>query len=62
MDHGPNHIPTSGSGPAVTSEISFGGQTASASAAERPGMRVDGETLAQNRDSAMQRSREKKDP
>ena len=32
----------------------------SAPAAERPAVRIDSETLAQNRDSAMQRYREKK--
>ena len=53
-----NHVPTSG--PALTREISFGDQTVSAPAAERPAVRIDSETLAQNRDSAMQRYREKK--
>ncbi|XP_066330999.1 zinc finger protein CONSTANS-LIKE 14-like [Miscanthus floridulus] len=53
-----NHVPTSG--PALTREISFGEQTVYAPAAERPAVRIDSETLAQNRDSAMQRYREKK--
>ena len=48
-------------GPALTREISFGDQTVSPAAAERPAaMRIDSETLAQNRDSAMQRYREKR--
>lgn len=60
-----NHVPASGPGPgaALTREISFGDQTVSAPAAEteRPAaVRIDSETLAQNRDSAMQRYREKK--
>lgn len=54
-----NHAPTSG--PALTREISFGDQTVSPAAPERPAaMRIDSETLAQNRDSAMQRYREKR--
>lgn len=54
-----NHVPTPG--PALTREISFGDQTVSPAAAERPAaMRIDSETLAQNRDSAMQRYREKR--
>ncbi|CAO2162588.1 unnamed protein product [Urochloa humidicola] len=54
-----NHVPTSG--PALTREISFGDQTVSPAGAERPAaMRIDSETLAQNRDSAMQRYREKR--
>ncbi|RLM61960.1 zinc finger protein CONSTANS-LIKE 15-like [Panicum miliaceum] len=54
-----NHVPTSG--PALTREISFGDQTVSPAAADRPAaMRIDSETLAQNRDSAMQRYREKR--
>ncbi|KAL6900711.1 hypothetical protein ACP4OV_005387 [Aristida adscensionis] len=54
-----NHVPTSG--PALTGEISFGDQTVVApTGAERPVMRIDSETLAQNRDNAMQRYREKR--
>ncbi|KAG2580299.1 zinc finger protein CONSTANS-LIKE 15-like [Panicum virgatum] len=54
-----NRVPTPG--PALTREISFGDQTVSPVAAERPAaMRIDSETLAQNRDSAMQRYREKR--
>ncbi|KAJ1269363.1 hypothetical protein BS78_07G206200 [Paspalum vaginatum] len=53
-----NHVPTSG--PALTREISFGDQTVSPAGVERPAMRIDSETLAQNRDSAMQRYREKR--
>ncbi|CAO2207418.1 unnamed protein product [Urochloa humidicola] len=54
-----NHVPTSE--PALTREISFGDQTVSPAGAERPAaMRIDSETLAQNRDSAMQRYREKR--
>ncbi|CAO2192276.1 unnamed protein product [Urochloa humidicola] len=54
-----NHVPTSG--PALTREISFGDQTVYPAGAERPAaMRIDSETLAQNRDNAMQRYREKR--
>ncbi|XP_062195673.1 zinc finger protein CONSTANS-LIKE 15-like [Phragmites australis] len=53
-----NHVPTSG--PALTREISFGDQTVAPAGAERPPMKFDSETLAQNRDSAMQRYREKR--
>jgi hypothetical protein len=53
-----NHVPTSG--PALTREISFGDQTVAPAGAERPAMKIDSETLAQNRDNAMQRYREKR--
>uniref|UniRef100_A0A0A8XNE5 CCT domain-containing protein n=1 Tax=Arundo donax TaxID=35708 RepID=A0A0A8XNE5_ARUDO len=53
-----NHVPTSG--PARTREISFGDQTVAPAGPERPSMKFDSETFAQNRDSAMQRYREKK--
>ncbi|GJN04095.1 hypothetical protein PR202_ga21613 [Eleusine coracana subsp. coracana] len=53
-----NHVPTSG--PALTREISFGDQTVAPAGAERPAMKFDSETLAQNRDNAMQRYREKR--
>jgi hypothetical protein len=51
-------VPTSG--PALTREISFGDQTVAPAGAERPAMKIDSETLAQNRDNAMQRYREKR--
>jgi hypothetical protein len=53
-----NHVPTSG--PALTREISFGDQTVAPAGAERSAMKIDSETLAQNRDNAMQRYREKR--
>jgi hypothetical protein len=53
-----NHVPTSG--PALTREISFGDQTVAPTGAERPVMKMDSEMLAQNRDNAMQRYREKR--
>ncbi|KAL6661044.1 hypothetical protein ACP70R_000428 [Stipagrostis hirtigluma subsp. patula] len=53
-----SHVPTTG--PPLTREISFGDQTLTPTGAERPVMRIDSETLAQNRDSAMQRYREKR--
>uniref|UniRef100_A0ACD5Y283 Uncharacterized protein n=1 Tax=Avena sativa TaxID=4498 RepID=A0ACD5Y283_AVESA len=63
-----NHVPGSGSlvssshdrGAAPTREISFGDQTIVPTGAERPIPRMDSETLALNRDSAMQRYKEKR--
>lgn len=63
-----NHVPASepmGSsshdrGAALTREISFGDQTIVPTGAERPATKIDSEALAQNRDSAMQRYREKR--
>jgi hypothetical protein len=40
--------------------MSFGDQTVAPAGAERPAMKIDSETLAQNRDNAMQRYREKR--
>ncbi|KAM3189986.1 hypothetical protein ACQJBY_068309 [Aegilops geniculata] len=58
-----SHVPASGAlgssshdrGAAPTREISFGDQTIVPTGAERPAARIDSETLALNRDSAMQR-------
>lgn len=63
-----NYVPTSGPlgsssrdrGAALAREISFGEQTIVPTGADRPTTRIDSETLAQNRDSAMQRYREKR--
>jgi hypothetical protein len=63
-----NHVPASGPlgssshdrGGALTREISFGDQTFVPGGVERPITRIDSETLAQNRDSAMQRYKEKR--
>ncbi|XP_047091856.1 zinc finger protein CONSTANS-LIKE 14-like [Lolium rigidum] len=63
-----SHVPTSGplvssshdKGAAPSREISFGDQTIVPIGAERPATRMDSETLALNRDSAMQRYKEKR--
>ncbi|KAL5232297.1 hypothetical protein ABZP36_031073 [Zizania latifolia] len=49
-----------GSGATLTREISFCDQSLVPAGANRPTAKIDSETLAQNRDSAMQRYREKK--
>ena len=63
--HVPASVPTSVSschdrGAAPTREISFGDQTIVPAGAERPTTRIDSETLALNRDNAMQRYKEKR--
>ncbi|KAI4974730.1 hypothetical protein ZWY2020_048337 [Hordeum vulgare] len=63
-----SNVPASGTlassshdrGAAPTREISFGDQTIVPTGAERPTTRIDSETLALNRDSAMQRYKEKR--
>nr|ASZ80033.1 COLO [Bambusa oldhamii] len=63
-----NHVPASGPlgsssherGAALPREITFGDQTIVPTGVERPTTKIGGETLAQNRDSAKQRYREKR--
>ncbi|XP_037459424.1 zinc finger protein CONSTANS-LIKE 14-like [Triticum dicoccoides] len=64
-----SHVPASGGalgssshdrGAAPAREISFGDQTIVPTGPERPAARIDSETLALNRDSAMQRYKEKR--
>ncbi|VAI86567.1 unnamed protein product [Triticum turgidum subsp. durum] len=63
-----SHVPASGTlgssshdrGAAPTREISFGDQRIVPTGAEKPAARIDSETLALNRDSAMQRYKEKR--
>ncbi|KAL5222129.1 hypothetical protein ABZP36_026842 [Zizania latifolia] len=64
-----NHVPVASAplgssshdrGVTLTREISFCDQSVVPTGAERPTIKINSETLAQNRDSAMQRYREKK--
>ncbi|CAM0911824.1 unnamed protein product [Alopecurus aequalis] len=62
--HVPASVPSASSchdrGAAPTREISFGDQTIVPAGAEKPTTRIDSETLALNRDNAMQRYKEKR--